>query len=80
MTHKKPLYNEIMEAFWREVNVPAEPSRPTLGPTTPTIDTVAGPTMVEPRPGHGLGAVEDDTPVGLIPEETRSGTYHLGAD
>ena len=68
----KPTYGLVMAAFWRAMRerVPAAPVGRKIPITTGDIPT------------HGLGAVEDDSPVevGAVPPEMASGTYHLGAD
>ena len=72
LVESKPTYGLVMSAFWRAMRerVPAAPAGRKIPITTGDIPT------------HGLGAVEDDSPVdaGTPPPELASGTYHLGAD
>ena len=66
----KPTYGLVMGAFWRAMKERVPKGRKIPISTSGVIPT------------HGLGAVEDDSPVeaGTVPAALASGTYHLGAD
>ena len=88
VTDKKPIYDEICEAFWREMQVPAAGASGEGGAAV--VPQIIEATIIpsEARSAlqrslsrrhdvpHGLGAVEQDYL--HVPPETRNGTYHMG--